>query len=326
MNIKKIWNKKIGNFHPDFVELSRRYHRPVWFFYADALWNKLRNGIGPVVYFSWAMYRMNQRERSQFVSERDRKKFEKIFNSNPQKNNIISSKPDFNRIFAQWVKREWIYVPDRTDDQIRAFLERNAMLIIKPPDKTQGMGVRKAEARELLDDFDAFIREAREGAYLMEALIRQHPVMAGINPSSVNTLRVNTVRDSSGQVHVIAASLRVGGADQVVDNFSAGGVQYPVDPKTGIIIGGGVMHDGTRDVYFHPSTNCQVLGLNIPNWDTVLDTVKNAAALPENIRYVGWDIAITEDGCDMVEGNINQGVNGMQLDGVGKRRQIIRCK
>jgi len=36
------------------------------------------------------------------------------------------------------------------------------------------------------------------------------------------------------------------------------------------------------------------------------------------LRYLGWDVAITENGCELIEANSSQGCNGMQLDGVGK--------
>lgn len=46
-------------------------------------------------------------------------------------------------------------------------------------------------------------------------------------------------------------------------------------------------------------------------------------AIPPHLRYIGWDVAITEEGCELIEANLAQGVNGMQQDGVGKH-DIIR--
>ena len=304
--------------------LAELYERPIWYFFGDVLLNKLINGVGPTVYFSWAMYRMNQMERSRYVAGCKSRKLEKIFNTNPNKESVISNKNNFNRTFGEFVTRQWCYAPACDDEQLRAFLERNHRFILKPLDLSQGIGVKRFETAEVLKDLPGFIQMARESNSILEEFICQHPEMAALNPSSVNTIRVNTVRDRNGEVHVIAASLRVGGQSSVVDNFSAGGVQYPIDPRYGIVVGGGVTHDGTRDVFYHPSTGKQVLGFNIPHWDQVVETVKKAGTIPENIRYVGWDIAITESGCEMVEGNIGQGVNGLQLDGIGKYRIILK--
>jgi len=326
MKLKAVWDRKMNVYGATCHVLAKRYNRPAWYFYADVLLNKLINGVGPVVYFSWAMYRMNQMERAQFVAGPKSKKLERIFNTNPDRENIISNKNNFNRIFGEFVKRQWRYVPECNEEQIREFLSQNEKFILKPFDSAQGIGVKQYESAEVMKDLPGFIKLAKESNSIIEEFICQHPEMAALNPSSVNTIRVNTVRDRNGEVHVIAASLRVGGKSSVVDNFSAGGVQYPIDPRYGIVIGGGVTHDGGRDVFYHPSTSKQVLGFNIPHWDCVVETVKKAGTIPENIRYVGWDIAITEKGCEVVEGNIGQGVNGLQLDGIGKYRILLQYK
>jgi len=61
-----------------------------------------------------------------------------------------------------------------------------------------------------------------------------------------------------------------------------------------------------------------MIGMQIPHWDKVVNMVMEAAKIPEDMRYIGWDIAITDEGCELIEGNRRQGCNGMQLDGIGK--------
>ena len=61
-----------------------------------------------------------------------------------------------------------------------------------------------------------------------------------------------------------------------------------------------------------------MIGLQIPHWDKILTTVQEAGKLLPNMRYIGWDIAVTEEGCEIIEANYGQGSNGMQQDGVGK--------
>lgn len=316
--------REIGKYDSVIEKLANQYNCPKWHFYADAFLCRIRNGIQPHYYFSLMMYRLNQKERKQYVNARKLTKLEKVFNTNKDKDAIINDKCGFNARFAKYMKRDWMYGPDHADEEIRAFLQQNDAIMIKPPETNMGIGVEKVVCADALQDFPAFVEKVKREKLLMEGFIRQHEEMSALNPTSVNTIRVVSVRDASGKVHIIATSLRVGGAGQVVDNFKANGVQYPVDPVTGIVIGGGVMHNGTRNVYFHPSTNKQVIGFRIPNWDSVISTVTEAAKIPENIRYIGWDMAITPEDCDIVEANINQGSNGMQLDGVGKYRIIMQ--
>ena len=72
-------------------------------------------------------------------------------------------------------------------------------------------------------------------------------------------------------------------------------------------------------------------GFNIPNWDKVLNMVRSAALVMKNVGYIGWDIAILEDGCEIIEANVNYpGTNIIQLDGFqayDKIREFLReCK
>ena len=48
-----------------------------------------------------------------------------------------------------------------------------------------------------------------------------------------------------------------------------------------------------------------MLGRKIPNWDKVCDGVKQAHAMLPGCRFIGWDVAITEDGIELIEGNHN---------------------
>ncbi len=322
MNLKKIWHKNIGRFHDDFVKLSKKYNRPVWYFYADALINKLRNGTGPVVYMSWGMFRMNQMERAQYLGDEKRRKIVNMLNTNPDRESMFSNKANFNRLFAEFVKRDWLYAPDSTEAEIKSFLEKHEYTIVKPLDKSQGEGVERVSSKEALANWADFVLKVKQDGCLIEELIKQHHEMAELNPSSVNTIRLHTIRDRENKMHILGASLRVGGAGQWIDNFSAGGMQYPIDPETGLVIGGGVTHDGLTKTYIHPSTGKQVIGFKIPNWEAVCATIDKAGVQPKDIRYIGWDIAITEDGCEMVEGNIMPGLNGLQLAGEGKLQMI----
>ena len=63
-------------------------------------------------------------------------------------------------------------------------------------------------------------------------------------------------------------------------------------------------------------------GLQLPNWDSLLREVGEAAKLSKNMIYLGWDIAITEAGVDFIEANFGHGVDVIQYDNVGKKELI----
>lgn len=159
---------------------------------------------------------------------------------------------------------------------------------------------------------------------LLEEFVRQHPALSALNPTSVNTVRVYTILDRTGAVHILSASLRVGGFGSPVDNFHSGGVGYPIDPERGVVMAAGKTMLGELCLY-HPSTGAEVIGFEIPNWQALLDFVFRAARQLPTARMIAWDVAVLLDGFEMIEGNCNGDPGLMQTPSeTGKRSEILR--
>ena len=76
----------------------------------------------------------------------------------------------------------------------------------------------------------------------------------------------------------------------------------PIDEKTGIIKFPAM--DKKKNIYYeHPMTKTKIVGFKIPKYKEAIKLVKIAAKVIPEIRYVGWDIAITKDGPVIMEGN-----------------------
>ena len=322
--------QKIRHFFSDQKEYSdairtiaKDYRRPVAAVRMDTLWCRFVYGAPVSQYIGFNMFQMNRHERNRYITDgRSRKLVRVLNNVSDDERAMLDQKQLFNKAFHKFVKRQWIYVPDCSDEEILSFLERHETIIAKPADEKQGRGVCKLNSPDVLKDKAVFIDQARKQRMLLEEYVQQHPAMNAVNPSSLNTIRVATVRSKDGEVSILGASLRGGGAGSVVDNLHAGGVQYPIDVQLGVVVRGGMTFDGEKDILVHPSTQQVMIGFQIPNWDQVISMVKEAAAIPEHLRYVGWDVAVTEDGCEIIEANASQGCNGMQQDGVGKYSKV----
>jgi hypothetical protein len=139
---------------------------------------------------------------------------------------------------------------------------------------------------------------------LAEEYVVQHPLLMDLSPSGLNTVRVFSQLYEGG-VEFLGARLRVS-VNSPVDNMAAGNLAAPVDMETGVVNGTGVYSDITKEEKrVHPVTGKAITGFVIPHWDKVIELVKSAAFhTPEN-RSVGWDIAITETGPELIEGNHN---------------------
>ena len=154
-----------------------------------------------------------------------------------------------------------------------------------------------------IDDLKQTAKKICTENVIIEEFITQHPDMVFGN-KSVNTIRMFTILDKHGDVHFIKGILRSGVGDTIVDNYCAGGVIYPVDVESGIVEDAGMNFLG-QECVVHPGTDIVMLGYQIPHWYKVKEELTRAAKHIPSMRFVGWDVAITPDGVDIIEGNHN---------------------
>ncbi len=137
---------------------------------------------------------------------------------------------------------------------------------------------------------------------LIEQPIIQHDEMNRLNSSSVNTCRIVSVMNEKNEVTLMASFIRIGSGKGVVDNFNSGGMTAKVDINTGKIIEDAINKEGTV-FEKHPVSGTKINGFQIPFFEEAKKMVIEAAKLSKNVRYVGWDVAITNNGPTLVEGN-----------------------
>lgn len=230
-------------------------------------------------------------------------KIYKKFNS-PDSIHILENKASFNKYFASFVKRQWLYVREASFEQFEYFINNINSIIIKPISAEEGIGIRKLECSSISnDDLHVLYQKLFEEDVIIEECIKQHSEMC-FNNTSVNTIRVMTILDKNGKGHVLKTILRAGIGDTVVDNYCAGGVIYNVNVKTGFVDSKGISRAGS-DHIIHPNSNIVMLGYKIPNWRSVIDSCIRAAEQIPSCRFIGWDVAITDDAIELIEGNHN---------------------
>jgi hypothetical protein len=174
-------------------------------------------------------------------------------------------------------------------------------VVVKPAARGGGVGVR------LLSPAEVEAMGAPRGVELLvQEAIRQHPDLALIHPGSLNTARLLAVRLSEDECILAAAAHRWGtAASGPVDNVSRGGLASSVDLQTGRL-GSAVGRPRNRrrvEVDHHPDSGRPITGEYVPQWAEVRDlTLRLMAAFPE-LNHVGWDVAVSDRGPLVVEGN-----------------------
>ena len=261
----------------------------------DIIYCGFKYQAGYIDYLNARMDKLNNDERRDVITRGINNQYVVKYNDIDYIHFFLN-KVDFNKKFSKYLGRDWLLIKNKDQrDEFRKFIEGKTDFILKPIDGTHGDGVAKLPAE--MTSFDSNIDKI---PYLAEERIIQVKEMSALNPSSVNTIRAITFL-KEGTVTLLAAYLRIG-RDGIVDNFCNGGMLTPIDLNTGTLIYPAV--DGENIAYdIHPITKKSIIGFKIPQWEEVKAMAIEAAHIVPQVRYVGWDIAISEKGPCLIEGN-----------------------
>ena len=276
----------------------------------DCIYCIIRFGCGPSQYLEGGFYKLRSFDRDKTYTKKRIDKIRKIFN-NKEYERILSNKVEFNTLFSRYLKRRWIYCKNATVEDIKCFYDNVDDIIVKPNSMSKGRGIYLLDKSML--DITSFVGKD----VLLEECLVNHPQMR-FNNRSLNTLRITTIMDSHDNVNIIKISLRCGVGDSVVDNFCAGGVVYPVNKDYGRIEGPGCHSTLGQECFVHPGSDIFMLGREIPFWTDIIAIVKEAAGLLPQVRFIGWDVAITDRGPAIIEGNQRPGAQLIEYQGTEK--------
>lgn len=288
--------------HRELKRIAKKEQISIFYLWYDFLKCSIVHGAIINHYCRGGLYKLKGCERKKSMTYgRILKVYQKC--NEAKSINILNNKHLFNAHFAAFVRRKWLYSKEMTFEQFRSLCQSCDILIIKPEDGVEGKGIYKLETSADIDWIKSKYEELHTGKYMIEEIITQNPNMIYGN-TSVNTIRVHSIIDRQGEVHILKTLLRAGVGDSVVDNYAHGGCVYDLDINEGRIISPSLMKTG-EEVFVHPGTNIFVLGRKVPNWDKVVTGIKQAHLLLPGCRFIGWDVAVTVDGIELIEGNHN---------------------
>lgn len=218
----------------------------------------------------------------------------------------LKDKWSFYQMTSQYFKRDVCKIEDNSDyDDFEKFFNKHQRFIAKPRRKSCGIGVHVVDGINYNNDpkrvFDYML--GLEDLWMAEELIIQSKEMAIWNPSSVNTIRIPSIRTKNGCV-VIAPLFRCGRDGNIVDNcHNNGGLMAIPDVKTGVLISQGCDVFGNF-VEEHVNTHIKFKGWQVPHWNELIELSSEIhSSLPIQHKYVGFDFALTNHGWVLVEGN-----------------------
>lgn len=186
-------------------------------------------------------------------------------------------------------------------------------VIIKPSQESgSGRGIQFVKC-EQVEQLKAFFNDRTEKNYIVQAIVKQHPLLEQVHSGSLNTIRICSVLLDDG-VHILSSVLRMGVNKSRIDNVTAGGISAAIKPDGKLDKYAYTYYSGER-FEKHPQ-GLVFDGYQIPSYNKVIETVKVLAQSIGNFRLVSWDMAVDENGdVLLIEANMRKGgINLHQFD------------
>lgn len=254
----------------------------------------LKYQAGYTDYSLFEMYDMNQEERKTVITRGINNEIIKKLND-PEYFHFFHNKQEFNKKFAQYLKRDWLYLKNNFDDYLE-FIQRHPKFIAKPLDLECGKNISLINTKNQNPHL-VYKTLINNQQLLIEEIAVQCQELKKLHPWSINTIRIVTLKSK-----IIVAYLRMGDQKNIVDNFNHEGLLCPINIETGEINFPAVKKDGTIWER-HPLTHEKILHLQIPKWQEAKLLCVEASKIVSEIGYIGFDVCIGPKFCSIIEAN-----------------------
>lgn len=177
-------------------------------------------------------------------------------------------------------------------------------LFFRPLSSYGGKGCFKLNKPVLNLNKEEVFQTLTKKSYIHTEVIKQHEKINKIHGNCVNTIRIISLITMEKNIEIICAFMRFGVGSGVVDNASSGGFYVGINLDNGTLKQSGryMLEYGGREIFTHPNSGFKLEGFKIPFFkEACKEVIKAVKVIPD--RFIGWDIAITQNGPVIVEAN-----------------------
>ena len=262
---------------------------------SDIVRNMLKRPISFPDYRKCNYINISDEVKDECINKKEYEKFVNYMDHEPY-TDIFVDKIKFNKTFKDYIGRDFIDIRDAGAEGLAKFVQGKDSVFAKVTDSFGGHGIEKIKDFSNIEELYNKMMENKQ--YLVEDALIQNEVLNKINPYAVNNVRYATVV-KDGEVFIETSTLRLNTGDDPV--ISSMDVMVNVDEEGNLISDA---YDEWFETYeTHPDTGTKIKGMKLPFIPEAREMVKKAALLVPEVRYVGWDVAITESGPVLIEGN-----------------------
>lgn len=299
--IKRVANMNVGAMFKTVGRMHKKCKKSRVGLLFDVIRCGAKYGAGYLDYEYFEFYDLDAEQRASYIVRTTNNLI--IAHCNKREHyHWLHDKIDFNTRYNDFLHRGWIDFRTATKEEFLEFVKDKKALMVKIVDASCGIGIEKINVADYADGEAVYEKlKTMPNAQLIEEYVVQHKKMSELYPHSVNTCRITTLLVGD-EVHIINSSIRIGNNNSVVDNISSGGMSTVVDTASGTILFPASDEDGKK-YESHPMTGTPIKGFTVPHWDAVIDMCKRAAKITPELRFCGWDVAITDETPLLIEGN-----------------------
>lgn len=275
---------------------------------------KVNSGASWKDFYAFKFWELDDEQQKEFftteVSKLVTRKYDDLHTRD-----IFVNKEVFLKKYKEYLGRNWV-ISNKVSEQefTEAFKDINKVLYKPSNNGNSGSGIEVFDLTEGCND--AYKRISHLPRGIVEGYLVQNEEMNKLYPYAVNTVRVASICHN-GNVEIPYAILRLGANKSCVDNFTTGGMVADVDLETGRVRTDAVNVHGKRFA-LHPDTQVAIKGFEIPYFKEGLEIVRRAGH--DVNGYIGWDVAICENGPVLIEGNIDPGNRLVQMPYVPEKK------
>jgi hypothetical protein len=295
----------------------------------------------PIHYFSRYVFKKKTKNFKDFVPNKFAGKISVLINDHSIKD-VLDNKLFFDFFYGRFDitlpklvmfnnKNMFVYenkaIEVNNDDDFTTLLEDvfknntslESVIIKKTSASSSGKKIFRLTRSEITPNsriLKAIYSEVIRSGFLFQETLKQHPDLDRMNPSCLNTIRIDTFINPDGKVEIPSAYLRMSISNSHIDNISSGGCQIGIELETGKLKKYGyslIKTIGVKVLTEHPFTKTVFEDFTVPYFREVRELVIKTAPLIPGLRLIGWDVAVGESGPILIEGNSDYDLSGNDL-------------
>ncbi len=320
----KIIKEKINEMMPTATKVEKEsvFFRSIYDFWAYG------NSIEEEFYYKFAD--KTHENKSEYLTNRILFKICNHLNDINEAINLIERKYNLYNYLKEYYHRDIVQISNDDDyDEFCNFVDKHPIFVSKLDNFSWGVSVERVDSsnysnkKELFEFLLNKVQKSKKDLYfghltndsniVLEELIKQDEFFEQFNSSSVNSIRVTTVKVGD-KVNIFYPWLKWGKKGSFTDNGCgiSGGYVAGIDVEKGEIVTNG-FDQHNHEIEYIPNSKIKIHGLKIPKWKDLINLVKVLARKFSKVNYIGWDVVL------------NDSIGGGGMDGY-RSKFMGRCK